>query len=101
MSTFSSHGRDYTIVTLALTDAYQNVQVSKAATHFTFQIQNESRCLWRRSSTDTGEWTVKEGQSYAIPSSLGTQDGATITIGQIKVIATGGTDTLEIWLWYG
>lgn len=100
MATFTSSGRDYTIVEVALTGTYADVQVSKACTAFSIRSRAQTKLKWRRSSTDTGEWTIFEGEIYSVDSSLGTQDGATITIGQAKTV-DGSADTLELWCWFG
>lgn len=101
MVSFSSSGRDYTVVNVSLTDAFANVNITRAATSFSIQVRNDSRVIWRRSATETDEWTLKEGQVYSVDGSIGTEDGETKTIGQAKIETAGGTDTLEIWLWYG
>ena len=97
-------GRDYTIRNVDLTDAYADVQVDKACTSFSVQVRNQNKAIWRRSATDNGtpgEWTLNEGQTYSIDGGMGSQDGATITIGQAKCSAAGATDVLELWCWFG
>ena len=99
--TITSSGRNYTIINVNLTDAFADVQVSRACTAFSIQATNDSKLKWRRNATtDTGEWTLKEGIIYSVDGSCGSEDGATLAIGQAKCANAGGTDVLELWCWY-
>lgn len=100
--TITSSGRNYAIKNVSLTDAYQDIQVTRACTAFSLQVRGDAKVLWRRDAVyETDEWTLKEGHIYSVDGSCGSQDGATITIGQSKCANTGATDILEIWCWYG
>lgn len=99
--TITSSGRNYTIVNVALTDTFVDVQVSRACTAFSIQAMNGTKLKLRRSVVDAGEWTIKEDVIYNVDSSLGTNDGQTLTIAQAKCANVGMTDTLELWCWYG
>jgi hypothetical protein len=97
--TYISSGNDYTILEFPLTDAFSNISVSRSAKSFSMQARSGSKLKWRRSATDTGEWTL-DGTTYSIDGSVNAQDGLTVVIGQCKCADVGGTDTLELWVWF-
>ena len=102
MPYFQSSGNDYKILNVALTNTYTDISLPRATLSFSIQVRNDSRLLWRRSSTDTAnEWTFKQGEPYSVDGSMGYKVDTAIVIGQAKTADSGVTDTLEIWYWIG
>lgn len=100
MPTLISSGRDYKIYNFALTNTYANISILGGTTSFLIQTQNDQRCVWRKSATDTTEFTFKEGVPYSIDGTVGATAGTNVILGQAKTLGTGATETLEIWVWY-
>ena len=101
MPYFISSGNNYRILNVSLTDVYQDISIPRQANSFVIQMRNDSKVLWRRSSTDTAnEWTFKTGEPYSIDGSMGYEVDTAIVIGQAKCADAGATDTLEIWYWF-
>lgn len=99
MVTFISSGRDYKIFNLTLNSTFQNVNITIPASSFLIQVKNDSKIRWRKNATDTTEFTFKIGMNYSIDGSMGAKSGDTVTIGQVRLDADSGSDTLEVWAW--
>lgn len=101
MPYFMSSGNDYRILTVALTDTYQDITIPRSFNSFTLQVRNDTKVRIRRDSTlTTHEFTLKEGMTYGIDGSMGVQTGTSLVICQAKCVDAGATDTLEILYWY-